>query len=275
MHSQQPHRTQPQRYTFAMSMDAPLSIVLLVSSQELFDTAEKILGILRQDYLTKHHSSSLSIQIRSAKIPPERLLVEAGRPKIFVLLGPETPTSLLLRAQTIHPVVLCEDVENPTQSALSVAKFCALFSPLVASCVDMAIQSVRQASSVEDAAWKTSGYAVEIANCYDSKHQITGDDVKMEGRQRGKVRDRWDRGSKAAMLTTDRQSGFDRQLALVPFKGTVLNLCSQFWFEKTADIIPNHLLSVPHSSVAIVRRCEPFPIEFVVRYVRSWERDCS
>ena len=86
-------------------------------------------------------------------------------------------------------------------------------------------------------------------------------------RLRGKVRDRYEGMSKLALVTTDRQSGFDRMLALVPFKGAVLNLTSSFWFDKTKHIIPNHLLAVPHPNVSIVKKCKPFPIEFVVRYV--------
>ena len=84
-------------------------------------------------------------------------------------------------------------------------------------------------------------------------------------RQRGKVRDRYDLGDFLALVTTDRQSGFDRMLAQVPFKGAVLNLTSAFWFEQTKHIIPNHLVSVPHPYVTIARKCKPFPIEFVVR----------
>ena len=106
---------------------------------------------------------------------------------------------------------------------------------------------------------------MKIASCYDGKLQITGDLVPLEGRQRGKVRDRYFLNDCLAMVTTDRQSGFDRQLALVPYKGAVLNLTSAFWFDQTKDIIPNHLISVPHPYVSIVRKCKPFPIEFVVR----------
>ena len=67
-----------------------------------------------------------------------------------------------------------------------------------------------------------------------------------------------------ALVTTDIQSGFVRLLASVPFKGQVLNLTSAYWFDVTKDIIPNHLLSVPHPNMSIVKKCTPFPIEFVV-----------
>jgi len=81
----------------------------------------------------------------------------------------------------------------------------------------------------------------------------------------GKVRDRYDLDDKLALVTTDRQSGFDRMLAKVPYKGQVLNLTSAYWFEQTKDIIPNHIISIPHPNVSIVKKCTPFPIEFVVR----------
>jgi len=112
----------------------------------------------------------------------------------------------------------------------------------------------------------------KISAAYDASLQITGEKVSFDSskgvaplRQTGKVRDRYDLGSKLALVTTDRQSGFDRMLALVPFKGQVLNLTSAYWFEVTKDMIPNHLLSVPHPNVSIVKKCTPFPIEFVVR----------
>jgi len=83
---------------------------------------------------------------------------------------------------------------------------------------------------------------------------------------RGKVRDlfslpddRW------LIVTTDRLSAFDRVLTLIPFKGQVLNQLSAYWFERTSDIIPNHLLGVPDPNVSLVRECEPLPVEVVVR----------
>jgi phosphoribosylaminoimidazole-succinocarboxamide synthase len=118
-------------------------------------------------------------------------------------------------------------------------------------------------------------YVAKISAAYDANEQITGDNVIFSSssptatpplRQTGKVRDRYDLGpTKLALVTTDRQSGFDRLLALVPFKGQVLNLTSAYWFEVTKDIVPNHLLSVPHPNVTIGKKCTPFPIEFVVR----------
>lgn len=95
---------------------------------------------------------------------------------------------------------------------------------------------------------------------------------------RGKVRDTYAMGSDASLgepegrkddvlvvVTTDRQSAFDRVLANVPFKGQVLNQTAQWWFQKTRHIVPNALISVPDPNVSIMAKCQVFPVEFVVR----------
>lgn len=81
----------------------------------------------------------------------------------------------------------------------------------------------------------------------------------------GKVREVYERGDQLVLVATDRQSAFDRVLAAIPFKGQVLNQVSQFWFEHTAHIIPNHALGFPDPNVMIAKQCTVFPIEFVVR----------
>jgi len=81
----------------------------------------------------------------------------------------------------------------------------------------------------------------------------------------GKVRDQYELKNKIALITTDRQSAFDRVLASIPFKGQVLNLTSAWWFEKTKHIIPNHVIDIPDPNVTLARKCDVFPIEFVVR----------
>jgi hypothetical protein len=53
----------------------------------------------------------------------------------------------------------------------------------------------------------------------------------------GKVRDTYDLGDKLVIVTTDRQSAFDRLLAAVPFKGQVLNQTSAWWMHHTTHIV--------------------------------------
>lgn len=81
----------------------------------------------------------------------------------------------------------------------------------------------------------------------------------------GKVRDSYTLDDNIVLVTTDRLTAFDRHLALIPYKGQVLNLISAWWFEQTASIVPNHLLAIPDPNAIIARKCNVFPIEFVVR----------
>jgi phosphoribosylaminoimidazole-succinocarboxamide synthase len=84
-------------------------------------------------------------------------------------------------------------------------------------------------------------------------------------RLEGKVRDIYLRPHRVVLVATDRHSSFDRIIAYVPGKGEVLNRLSAYWFERTKDIIPNHLLAVPDPNVTIAKRCNPLPIEAVMR----------
>lgn len=62
---------------------------------------------------------------------------------------------------------------------------------------------------------------------------------------RGKVRDTYDLGDSLLIIATDRISAFDSVLPCgIPDKGMVLNQLSAFWFEKTAHLVPNHLIAV-------------------------------
>ena len=83
----------------------------------------------------------------------------------------------------------------------------------------------------------------------------------------GKVRDCYidrERGERV-IVVTDRLSAFDAVVGTIPFKGQVLNQLAQFWFERTRDLAPNHMLRVPDPNVMIARECEPLPVELVMR----------
>lgn len=61
----------------------------------------------------------------------------------------------------------------------------------------------------------------------------------------GKVRELYDIGDALVMVCTDRISAFDKILAdPIPRKGEVLNRMSEFWFDFTKDIVPNHMISI-------------------------------
>ena len=101
---------------------------------------------------------------------------------------------------------------------------------------------------------------------------------------RGKVRDVYDLGDELLMVATDRVSAFDVVMPEpVPRKGEVLTLISAWWFRRTADLVPNHLVSIDPDQIAarypdlaphreawarramLVRKLRPFPVECVVR----------
>lgn len=81
----------------------------------------------------------------------------------------------------------------------------------------------------------------------------------------GKVRDIYISKDHITLVSTDRHSSFDRNIAYIPFKGEVLNQISLFWFDKTKDIIQNHVLSTPDPNIVVAKKCQPLPIECVVR----------
>ena len=69
---------------------------------------------------------------------------------------------------------------------------------------------------------------------------------------RGKVRDNYDLpDGRRILITSDRISAFDRALAAIPFKGQVLTQTARYWFERTADICPNHVLAYPDPNVVV------------------------
>ncbi len=83
---------------------------------------------------------------------------------------------------------------------------------------------------------------------------------------RGKVRDNYDLpDGRRIIIATDRLSAFDAILAAIPYKGQVLTQTARFWFEETADICPNHVLSYPDPNVVVGRRLDILPVEMVVR----------
>lgn len=98
---------------------------------------------------------------------------------------------------------------------------------------------------------------------------------------RGKVRDLYQVGvDHLLVVASDRLSAFDVVLPQpIPGKGEVLTRVSNFWFARTAHLIPNHLAHVPVAAVItdpaelaqlgdramVVRRLTPLPVEAIVR----------
>ncbi len=84
---------------------------------------------------------------------------------------------------------------------------------------------------------------------------------------KGKVREVYDLNHDTlGIVVTDRISAFDfimRQA--IPFKGQILNQLAKFSFDQIGDIMPTHVIDVPHPNVTIAKKCDPIPIEIVIR----------
>ena len=95
----------------------------------------------------------------------------------------------------------------------------------------------------------------------------------------GKVREIYDLGDNLVMVATDRISAFDHILKnKIVQKGTVLTQMSRFWFDYTADIVPNHMISVEaedlpeffrqpefNGNSMLCRKLHMIPVECIVR----------
>ena len=95
---------------------------------------------------------------------------------------------------------------------------------------------------------------------------------------RGKVRDNFHFEDQIYMVTSDRVSAFDHVLGTIPFKGQILTEIANFWFDKTKDIVPNHIISTPDPQVLVVKKAKTLPIEIIVRgYITGslWRDYCD
>ena len=98
--------------------------------------------------------------------------------------------------------------------------------------------------------------------------------------KRGKVRDVFEIDGRLLIVSSDRISAFDFILpSLIPGKGRVLNRIAAFWFERTKDLVPNHVLSAEPEMMAefkahaailekrslLARKLDAYPVEAIVR----------
>ena len=93
-------------------------------------------------------------------------------------------------------------------------------------------------------------------------------ELALPDRRSGKVRVSYSLHDNTRLfLTTDRLSAFDRVVAVVPYKGQVLNELSAWWFENSRHIVNNHFVSCPDPNATIGHTATPLAVEVVVRGV--------
>ena len=84
---------------------------------------------------------------------------------------------------------------------------------------------------------------------------------------RGKVRDVYNINDQfLVMIATDRISAFDHVLPeSIPYKGQVLNQIASTFLDETREIVPNWKIAEPDPHVTVGLKCDPLPVEIVVR----------
>ncbi|HLR32289.1 MAG TPA: phosphoribosylaminoimidazolesuccinocarboxamide synthase [Fodinibius sp.] len=102
----------------------------------------------------------------------------------------------------------------------------------------------------------------DLNNCI-TKTQVPGAGEPYHG----KVRDVYTLDDDTlAIVATDRISAFDHIMKqAIPYKGQILTALAAFSFDKVDDLVDTHLIDLPHPNVTIAKRCEPIPIEVVIR----------
>lgn len=189
----------------------------------------------------------------------------------------------------VAPALILE----PGEAALLAAKILGVYDGACRESVKVLQKANRDRLYIDDAESVTKTYGSLIQEVREGSKTLTGTDqgvifggtAQVDAVRTGKVRDQYDfigndgvgnpAAKLVALVTTDRQSAFDRVLAAIPFKGAVLNLTSKWWFDQTKHIIDNHVVAVPHANVMVARRCTPFPVEFVVRGYITGSTDTS
>lgn len=81
----------------------------------------------------------------------------------------------------------------------------------------------------------------------------------------GKVRDVVRHGDQLLIVHSDRLTAFDKLIASVPYKGTILTAISEYWLTAAKEVCPTHLIDRPHERVLRCERTEPFKVEVIVR----------
>ncbi|KAF0701835.1 hypothetical protein AaE_016296 [Aphanomyces astaci] len=158
---------------------------------------------------------------------------------------------LFIRMMAPHPLEMCPTCTNQGEVPLD----------------SLPIAFINQMSAiVGEAEARTHGYLAQIA----ATPALSSTELNLPGpvtKHVGKVRDVYvlPERKQVVLVSTDRQSAFDRQLTSVPSKGQVLTLTSSWWFNATRHIVPNHMIANPHPAAVICKQATVFPVEFVVR----------
>ncbi len=234
------------------------------------------------------------IRICSAHKYPERVLEmlykynnDDNVPVLVTIAGKSNALSALIDGNVNVPVISCPPLKHETMydlyssvsmptdiapllvlkannAALAVLKLCGLVDKKYKEVVQNIHNANRFKLKISDLQTKYDQFLVSNKNIpRDESSLILGELVR-----KGKIRDIYNLKNMSdylGMVATDRLSSFDKVLTTIPYKGMVLNKISNWWFNQTSNVVPNHVYSSKYNKLMIVKKCQVFPIEFVVR----------
>lgn len=165
-------------------------------------------------------------------------------------------------------------------AALSTAKIIGLSNEKVKEKISEYKQNMQNKLHIQNimCKYEINDYYVDISkkqllkNCVENTRLNAEIFKDLKLLRTGKVRDIYNfiennisKNDTYVLVASDRISSFDRHLTTIPYKGEVLHKVSNWWFEQTKDIVPNHIIRSINSRTMMVKRCNVLPIEFVMR----------
>lgn len=205
----------------------------------------------------------------------------------ITIAGKSNALSALVDGNSIKPVISCPPIKDTNiydlyssvslpsgispvtvlgaeNAAIATAKIYALSNESIQQIINNYKISMINKLHINDVKCKydNSVNIEDLNNCiFDtSKHG----DYKLV--RMGKVRDVYETDQNTYyLIASDRISAFDRHLTTIPYKGIVLHKVTRWWFNKTKDIVPNHVIDDSENRSMMVKKCKVFPIEFVMR----------
>lgn len=254
-------------------------------------------GLKIKKSLKNNFEIESAIRVCSAHKDCQRLLsildeyeYEENVKTYITIAGKSNALSALVDGNSTKPVIACPPIKDTSMydiyssismpsgispltvigtenAAISAAKIISLFNEDIKCLISEYKLNMQHKLNLNDIKCK---YEINNCNflneesfkkCMDSGTEKYGMLIR-----KGKVRDMYDGGTDQLLLVaSDRISAFDRHLTTIPFKGSVLHKVSNWWFDKTKDLVPNHIIKSHDDRSMIVKKCKIFPIEFVMR----------
>ena len=190
----------------------------------------------------------------------------------------------ILQHRFLKPIFICHDFtpHNCNYVVSSVIRCCSLLSTTIREKLETKRDQEEASFIIQDIKNKYNDINLNHASldsCMeDTKTMFLGYGEKYTFVKNGKIRDIFqstDNPNELLLVASDRLSSFDMILTSIPSKGKILNKISEWWFQNTAELVPNHYLETKQDRIMVVKKSEVIPIEFVMRAYLTGSTDTS